>query len=129
MGKFNIKNVRKKIQSLERERQNRIKASMSLKPLLKPIPSEDKIEDGILLFGKYRGDKVSVLLQNYESSAYVIDYLSKSNDLPKVFRNQISKILENFDPWGDISNSLGSSPGGLQLNVVSSEEEEEDIPW
>lgn len=132
MGKFRIQKIEKRAKRLEREKQQRIKISLQTRPLLKTIPKSPSkkhpLENGILLFGKNKGEKVLSLLRSYEDSAYVLDYLAKSPDLPKSFRNQIDEILINSDPWGDQPVAYEDIDfTGLKVREVF--EDEDDIPW
>jgi hypothetical protein len=129
VGKFQIKYIEKKVKKQEAQRQARIKASMSLKPLLKVIPKGAKaksgeVKDGVLLFGKHRGQKISALLNSPEHIAYVTDYLAKNEDLPKLFRQRIDSIIENLDPWSD---AIETKFSGLKVREVI--DLGEDIPW
>ena len=131
MGRFQLNFVERRAKKLKSEKGARIKASLHSRPLLTPIPDpptkKHPIEDGILLFGKHTGEKVLSLLRSYENSAYVLEYLSKSHDLPKSFRKQIDAILENSDPWGD--SVPKEIPSGLAIREIFEDEEEEDLPW
>lgn len=129
VGKFQIKYIEKKVKKQEVQRRVRIKASMSLKLLLKVIPKgarakNGEVKDGILLFGKHKGQKISALLNSPEHIAYVTDYLSKNEDLPKLFRQRINSIIENLDPWSD---AIESKFSGLSVQEVIDPDEE--IPW
>ena len=135
MGRFQIKKIEKRVKNLKKEKERRIKLSLQTRPLLEPIPNpptkKHPLEDGILLFGKHRGEKVLSLLRGYESSAYVLDYLAKSPDLPKDFRKQIDQILENSDPFEDSpinSVDIEDSPSGLTVREINIEDDDQ-IPW
>ena len=132
MGKFNLKVIEKRAKRLEKEKEERIKISLSLRSLLETIPEspskKNPLSDGILLFGKHKGEKILSLLRSYENSAYVLDYLGKSPDLPKSFRNQIDEILINSDPWGDyVPEESDVDFSGLRVREVLGDEE--DLPW
>lgn len=127
--------MEKRAEALNEERNSRIKYSLRAKPLLETIPlspsKKKPLEDGILLFGKHSGRKISSLLRGYEESSYVLEYLAKNEDLPKHFRNQIDQIIEVVDPWGDTSipiDELEERPP-LSFNVRDVTDEEEDLPW
>jgi hypothetical protein len=143
MGKFKIKKIEKREKQINSRREELIKLSLSIKPLLTPIPEtptkKHPLQDGILLFGKHRGRKISELLKSYEFSAYVTDYLMLNEDLPKKFRKQIEQIIDNQDPFDDDNMFTKKLP--LKTRIVEDEEEEikseniwedkdeEDIPW
>jgi len=128
MGRFNIRAIERKVALQKKEKQDRIKASLHLKPLLKVIPKgakKSKIKDGVILFGKYTGQKVSALLNNQDTVAYVTDYLSKNKDLPYKFRDQIDTIIQNLDPWGDMVDT--SQFSGMSVREVL--DPDDDVPW
>lgn len=135
--------IERKEKSIERNREAIIKLSLQTKPLLKLIPKslskKTHVGDGILLFGKHRGEKISELLNSYENSSYVFDYLLVNKNLPKKFRKQISSIIDNQDPF-----SSPVKPGLMKTRCVGSiidkefyngdkppweVEDEEEIPW
>ena len=132
MGKFQIKKIEKRAKRLKSEKEERIKISLQTRPLLETIPKSPSkkhpLQNGILLFGKHKGKKILSLLRSYEDSAYVLDYLAKSLELPKSFRNQIDEILINSDPWGDSPVAHEDVDfSGLKVREVF--DGEDDIPW
>jgi len=110
-----------KLEGLKDEQNARVRLSLSLKPLLKKLPPND----GILLFGKHKGEKISSLLNSYDGSSYVLEYLSKSKDLPKTFRNDINDIVDAFNPFdADLPPITGFK--GLKVREV---DDNEELPW
>lgn len=121
MGKFKIKEIVKKEKSIEQEKEERIKLALRSKPLLKPIPLKGPLQDGILLFGLYKGEKVLDLIADPSRSAYVAGFLLQSKILPKSFKKKIQIIMDRFDPF-DRKNPVES------LEIVKIVDID-DIPW
>ena len=135
MGKFNIEKFREKEANQENEKQARIKEALNSRPLLEPLPlPPEPIEDGILLFGKHRGKKISELIASYRDSGYVTGYLANNEDLPKLFRKQINAIVDNSDPFGDYNvpvpvkakNTVSVKKSGFTIREILGEDK---IPW
>lgn len=132
MGKFDPIKFEKRIDDLARKKEKFIKKSLQTKPLLKTIPKspskKNPLTDGILLFGKHKGSKISELLGGYDTSAYVLEYLANSPDLPKSFRKKINTILENRDPFIDSSIEIKGKPLGIVVKELPFDDDD-DIPW
>ena len=88
MGKFNLKVIEKRAKRLEGEKAARIKVSLSLRPLLETIPESPSkkhpLENGILLFGKHKGERIS----EYNSLNY-LEWLFETTKLDDVTRQVI----------------------------------------
>jgi len=94
--------------------------------------STGPIVDGILLFGKHSGKKISELLVSFDFSPYVTNYLSRKEDLPKEFKKQINEIIENSDPFGGVHDEINESfnvkpkPRGFSVKEIDITD---DVPW
>lgn len=142
MGKFQIKKIERKEALNAKNKEALIKLSLQTKPLLETIPlspsKKNPLRDGTILFGKHRGEKISDLLNSYEDSSYVFEYLMTNKDLPKKFRNQIGEIINNQDPFDSPVKT-----GPMKTRCVGSitdelyggdrppweDQDEDDIPW
>jgi len=145
MGKFNIRKVEKKEKEIKRLKEEQIKLSLQTKPLLSTIPKkiskDTPIRDGILLFGKHKGKKITELMNSWENSSYVFDYLLLNKDLPKKFRNQVSDIIDNQDPFDEdqfnkhrnlslrIKEVEVESDSSDNKMLFGYDDNDDDIPW
>ena len=131
MGQFNLKALRKRKKEIERNKQSQIKESLRKKALLRPLPyplpPSSILEDGILLFGAHKGEKVSDLLSDFRSAAYVLEYLAKDKMLPSKFKRQIRTIIDNYDPF-QIESSV-SKFNDFVKEVPVHDWKDDDIPF
>lgn len=132
MGKFVLKKFKKRKKEIEKNKVKQIKEALRRRPLLKPLPyplsPSSVLEDGILLFGSHKGEKVSDLLSDFRSAAYVLEYLAKNEALPIKFKKQIRTIIDNYDPF-EIESSDKLISNGLVKEVMVDDYKEDDIPW
>jgi len=116
--------MKKKVKEQKVREKEKVKRILEKKKLLRVVKdSSGLIKDGILLFGKYKDKRILELLDGFESSSYVINYLSGSKDLPVKFRRVIKMIIENYDPF---SFEKAIERSGVSVREV---DPEDDIPW
>ena len=131
MGKFQLKALRKRKKEIEKNRRKNIKESLRKKALLEPLPSpllsSSILEDGILLFGAHKNEKISDLLSDFRSAAYVLEYLAKDKMLPSKFKKQIRTIIDNYDPF-EIESS-DSKYNDFVKEVPVHDWKDDDIPF
>jgi len=131
MGKFKLKALRKRKKEIEKNRRKNIKESLRKKALLEPLPSpllsSSILEDGILLFGAHKNEKISDLLSDFRSAAYVLEYLAKDKMLPSKFKKQIRTIIDNYDPF-EIESS-DSKYNDFVKEVPVHDWKDDDIPF
>lgn len=77
-----------------------------------------------MLFGKYEGKRITELLDGFETSPYVINYLMGSEDLPIKFKKVIKMIMENYDPFNNSKED--SEPFGFKVREI---DPDDDIPY
>ena len=138
MGKFNLNKLKVFQEMQERKKEVRMKEALRARPLLETIPAtpskKNPLRDATLLFGKHRGKTILELLNSYDNSGYVQEYLATNKDLPSRVKKVVNEIIDNADPFGekvdvetDIDYHLGSNSGGLKVREIF--KGGDDIPW
>ena len=125
MGKWNPKAMKRKMKESEEENALRIKGALKAKKLLKLIRSKGVLKDAILLFGNHKGEKISELLGQFDTSPYVLNYLAQNQMIPMKTRKVIRKLIEHYDPFD--STVDGSGPSFAKVRDIVDDKDE--IPW
>lgn len=124
MGKWNSKKIKRKIKENEKEDALRIKESLKAKKLLRLIGSKGVLKDAVLLFGTHKGERISTLLGQFDTSPYVLNYLAQNKMIPKKTRKIVRRLIEYYDPFD--SDIDGSAP---ILTEISDVDQVDEIPW
>ena len=125
MGNWNPKIMKRKMKENEEEDKLRIKSALKEKKLLKLIYSKGTLKDAVLLFGNHKGERILDLLGQFDTSPYVLNYLSQNKMLPIKTRKVIRKLIEYYDPFD--SSIDGSAP--MLATVGEVVQDEDEIPW
>jgi len=124
VGKWNPKRIGQKIKENEKENVLKIKESLKAKKLLRLIRSKGVLKDAVLLFGNYKGERISSLLGQFDTSPYVLNYLAQNKMIPVKTRKTIRKLIEYYDPFDSVD---GSAPILSKVSDVVYDKDE--IPW
>lgn len=125
MGKWNPKIMKRKMKESEEENALRIKEALKAKKLLKLIRSKGVLKDAILLFGNYKGEKISDLLGQFDTSPYVLNYLAQNQMIPIKTRKVVRKLIEHYDPFDSVVDKSGPS----FVKVRDIVDDKDEIPW
>jgi len=125
VGKWNPKIMKRKVRENEEEDKLRIKSALKEKKLLKIIRSKGVLKDAVLLFGNYKGERISELLGGFDTSPYVLNYLAQNKMIPIKTRRTIRKLIEHYDPFD--STIDGSAP--ILTTVGEVVHDKDEIPW
>ena len=124
MGKWNPKKIGQKMKENEKENVLKIKESLKAKKLLRLIRSKGVLKDAVLLFGNHKGERISALLGQFDTSPYVLNYLAQNKMIPVKTRRTVRRLIEYYDPFDSVD---GSAPIFVKISdIVYSKDE---IPW
>jgi len=129
-----------KIAKLERDNgklsQDKMRKILQSKKLISFKRKGDSLYDGVLLFGKNKGKRLSELLSELRTSGYVLSYLLGSKDIPKEIKRKVMEVVDyqiNFlSSKGIVVETerfmMDSEPVEKDV-IVTSSAFLDDIPW